>query len=124
MAERYYVNLWDKITSYVYSMTDRHPKNNHLLGALLESPGKSERRVQGEALLDALGKTARWAGQELSLEATDDGWEIRIFSCYTTYHDDDGEEVYVPSPEIIITIPKDGAAEPSVVVKDPGERVA
>ena len=74
----------------------------------------SARRERGEALLTELGRTARWGGQEIELEALDDGWQLRIFSCYTTDHDEEGFAVYRPSDEIIIKIPSDSCEAPTI----------
>jgi len=31
----------------------------------------------------ALGNAGRWHGQELSVEPREDGWLIKVFSCYS-----------------------------------------
>ena len=61
-----------------------------------------------------LGKSARFCnGTELSLEATDAGWVIKVFSCFG-----DG-----PNNDIEILIPKDWKA-PVKVVRDQVGRMA
>ena len=67
------INLWECITS-----------------------SKLEGKIIREQLTE-LGNPARWNGQEISLRATEEGWKIRIFSCYS----DDN------NCEIVILIPKD-----------------
>lgn len=54
----------------------------------------------------ALSQSARFGGQELSLEPKPEGWVLKVFSCY-----DDHEYV------IEILIPKD-QTEPVKVLKD------
>lgn len=57
--------------------------------------------------LRELGETARWHGQELSLQPTEEGWLIKVFSCFS----EDG----VTGIEILI--PKDHR-EPTKILKD------
>jgi hypothetical protein len=62
--------------------------------------------------LSKLALNARLPGQELSLEATDEGWVVRIFSCYDgePEFDDEGYVTRRESmPAFVLTIPKDGA---------------
>lgn len=47
----------------------------------------------------ALENSARWNGQEISVTPTEDGWLIKVFSCY-------GED---RSDDIEILIPKQGS---------------
>lgn len=67
MTERTNINLWSAMVT-LESQTARgghpHPKVT-------------------EENLRELSHTARWGGQELSVEASDEGWIINVFSCYS-----------------------------------------
>lgn len=63
-------------------------------------------RVTSEDLR-TLGQAARFYRQELSVEVTEDGWLLRLFSCDVECYGD----------EVVILIPKDGR-EPVEVKKD------
>ena len=96
MTERNYINLWSALVT-LESQTTRgeHPST----------------RVT-EDNLGELGRTARWNGQELSIEASDEGWVLKVFSCYS---EGDGTEIK-------ILIPKDWR-EPVKVLKDRTGRI-
>ena len=64
------INLWECITS-----------------------SKLEGKITEEQLAE-LGNSARWNGQEISLRATEEGWKIRVFSCYS--EDATGIEILIP----------------------------
>lgn len=89
MLDRTYANLWSCLTSAVY-----------------RRQGAPDER--GEELLTHLAHSARWGGQELELRVTEEGWEVRIFSCYE--RGESGEE------EIILTIPRDHQLQPRLQV--------
>lgn len=60
------------------------------------------------SLLEDLSRCTRWDGQELSLESSNAGWIIKVFSCYGEgYHDS----------IIEILIPKDNT-KPAKILKD------
>jgi hypothetical protein len=59
----------------------------------------AEQRELAQSFKDNLGQTARWHGQEFSMEVKDDSWVITIFSCF-----DRGEG----EPDLLkLIIPKD-----------------
>lgn len=77
-------------------------------------PGEGRGPEVTSSDLTDLGKSARFcSGQELSLQATDAGWVIKVFSCY-------GEG---PQDDITILIPKDGRI-PVKVLKDQFGKIA
>jgi hypothetical protein len=83
------INLWECLTK-------------------LESLNAKDQYVNPKVTDDdmvALGNSGRWHGQELSLEPREDGWLIKVFSCYS--------EDCVTGIEILI--PKDG---PVKILKD------
>lgn len=43
----------------------------------------------------ALTKSARFGGQELTVRATDEGWLIKVFSCYDN-HDNCSVQILIP----------------------------
>jgi hypothetical protein len=45
--------------------------------------------------ITALGNSTRWHGQEFSVQATDDGWLIKVFSCYSDGCPE-GVEILIP----------------------------
>jgi hypothetical protein len=63
------INLWELITSAAHH-DDR--------------PG--DHNINQQHLTD-LAQSARFSGQELSIEATEDGWLIEVFSCYESKTD-------------------------------------
>ena len=85
------VNLWEALTS-------------------LETIGRREekypQRVFQEQLCE-LGKAARFHMQEITLEATEEGWLIKVFGCDSAA---DGFDIH-------ILIPKD-YRQPTKVIKD------
>lgn len=93
------INVWELLTAAEYTHR-RHPDD-----------------ARGPKITDAdlgtLSAAGRFNGQELSLEATDAGWVIKVFSCY-------GEG---PNNDIEILIPKDGRT-PVKVVRDQWGRIA
>jgi hypothetical protein len=92
----HYVNVWDLLTDI-----PTEPCRE-----LLES-----RRAQGQSVKDKMNASARIFGQEMSLEATDSGWVIKVFSCFT----DKGGE----SPDLIrVEIPKDRTQKIRVYSKE------
>ena len=98
------INLWESITA---------AEQNHRCdeeGRELKSCGP---RVSGEDLSE-LGNTGRWNGQELTVEATPEGWKIRVFSCYSDCSNHD---------EVVILIPKNHQ-EPVKILKDQIGRIA
>ena len=90
--KRLFTNLWEALT---HRSTCEHRGDHH--------------QAEDNELLTALGRSARWGGQELSLEATTEGWEIKVFSCYGG-----GCSNCDPDLEIVITIPKDRRRTPRV----------
>lgn len=90
MADQTHVNLWECLTS-----TERNHRKD-ICGPKVTSE-----------LLMALGRSARFHMQEISLDVTEEGWQIKIFGCDPQDYGD----------EIIILIPKD-ATEPVKVRKD------
>lgn len=77
------INLWEAITAAEIN----HKK-------LME--GKDPRAYGPEVSTDqvtALSRSARWSGQELSIEPTEEGWLIKVFSCYDSV---DGIEILIP----------------------------
>jgi hypothetical protein len=95
MAES--INLWTALTAAEYNTRKD-------IG-----PGP---RVSSQDLID-LGRSARFDMQELSLEATDDGWLIKLFPAQ-------GEDY---CGEVAILVPKDGLL-PVRVLKDEVGRIA
>lgn len=75
-------NLWEAL-GRIESSKENHPGN--------EKAGQ---------LLSALSDQTYWGGQEISLEA-DDGWVVRVFSCYD--RDTGAGEV-----EIVLRVPQQG----------------
>ena len=69
------INLWECLTSI---------KNNSCVGEISK-------------YIRELCETSRWCGQGISLEPTEAGWILRVFSCCS----DDN------SYEVVILIPKD-----------------
>ena len=51
-------------------------------------------RVTSEDV-NALSKSARFGGQELNVRATEAGWLIKVFSCYSD-HDDNSVQILIP----------------------------
>ena len=85
------INLWECLTS----LESIHRRDKYC------SP-----RVMDEDI-SALSLSSRYYGQELSVQATDEGWLIKVFSCYS-----DG------CPEgIEILIPKD-RLQPAKILLD------
>jgi hypothetical protein len=75
------VNLWDLLTDL--------PVSEHSPQAV------EERLAAGQRVKDLLNRSNRISGQEFSLYVSDQGWTIKVFSCF-------GE-----SPLIEVYIPKD-----------------
>jgi hypothetical protein len=92
------INLWEAMTA---------TETNHR-----REPDTARGPVITGSDLAELGAAARWGGQELSVEATEHGWTLRVFSCY------DG-----PFDGIEILIPKDGRT-PVKIVKDEWGKIA
>ena len=86
-------NLWEALT-HIAACARRHPTQQE----------------QDDSVLVALSQATRWSGQELSLEANDEGWVIRVFSCYSG----SGCPNCDPDLEIVLTIPKDRRTPPRV----------
>lgn len=80
------INLWEAITA--------SQQNSRLFdeGRELRALGP---RVSGQDI-DDLNKSARWNGQELSVTPNEDGWIIKVFSCYTDHSDQSGIEILIP----------------------------
>lgn len=91
-----HINLWEALTT----LESRHARGEYI------SP-----KVTEEDII-ALGTAGRWNGQELSLEASEEGWIIKVFSCYS--------EDFVT--EVKILIPKD-LNKPVKILKDRSGRV-
>lgn len=79
------INLWEAI-SHLTQCKDR--------------PASS--REQAGEIQAALGDASSMAGQELSLEATEDGWVIEVHSCYE-------------SGKVRLLVPKDRGAKVRVL---------
>jgi len=95
------INLWECLTA---------AETNHRR----DPEGARGPKVTTEDLT-ALGRAARLGGgQELSLEVTETGWLIKVFSCY-----EDGPS----DADITIAIPKDGRT-PIKVLKDQFGKIA
>ena len=78
------VNLWECITACCVNQ-DRE-RRDFPLAALGAEIHKEDLRN--------FAKSARWGGQELSLTATEEGWLIKIFSCYDKHNH--GIEILIP----------------------------
>ena len=88
MAEPIRINLWELLThASTCPDTPRHYREEY------------------EKIQRALGKSARWNGQEITLESVPEGWIIEVSSCYSDRFP--GDEVG-DSPKIVVTIPKNG----------------
>jgi hypothetical protein len=88
------INLWEAMTA---AETNHRREPDTARGPQITSSDLAD-----------LGMAARFGGgQELSLQATDAGWVIKVFSCY-------GEG---PQDDIEILIPKDGRT-PVKIVRD------
>ena len=77
----------------------------------LNKKGDSPVKVSEDDLI-ALGKNTRTWHQELSLQATEKGWVIRVFSCEMDCYGD----------EVVILIPSDHK-EPVKILKDTVGRI-
>lgn len=90
MADTTYINLWEAMTN----LESRNSRGEHT------TPKVTEDNMM------ALGQSARWGGQELAIQVTEEGWLIKIFSCYSD--DNTGIEILIPKKHL----------EPVKVVKD------
>lgn len=87
------INLWEAMTA---------AETNHR-----REPETARGPEVTETDLQELSRSARFSGQELSLQATEQGWVLKVFSC-------DSDRV---QDEIEILIPKDGII-PVKIVRD------
>lgn len=86
------VNLWEGITA---AASNRKAFDE-------DRPLKALGPKVTTADLENLSKSARTNGQELSVEASEEGWIIKVFSCYDTDN------------KISILIPKESTASPFI----------
>ena len=97
MADSNRINLWECLTGRVYS----------------KNIGEYSRQ-QGQKFLKRLALTSRFPGQEIALKVLEDGWQITIFSSYTTDYDERGDIIHTPVDEILIHIPSDLGKPPTI----------
>lgn len=95
-----YVQLWDLLT-YLPIGSDEHVQIKC-----------EEQRRKGNDVKRNLNKTARYHGQEFDLTVTDEGWEIRIFSCTG------GEDLCDETDLVKLVIPKDRSKAIRVITKE------
>ena len=104
-----YVQLWDLLTHLPVGPVEyQHIKCE-------------EQRIRGHKVKYNLNGAARWYGQEFDLKITDEGWEIRVFSCMG------GEDLCSEIDLVKLVIPKDKSKAIRVITKEgleQGERVA
>lgn len=79
------INLWEAITSSQLNWDKfRQGKEPRAIG-----PDVTSDDVQ------ALSKSTRFYGQELNVRATEEGWLIKVFSCYDS-HDESSVQILIP----------------------------
>ena len=79
------INLWEAITSC---------ELNHQKFDKDQEPRSYGPRVTSDDVT-ALSKSSRFGGQELSVWATEEGWLIKVFSCYD-FHEDFSVQIMIP----------------------------
>ena len=96
------INLWEAITAAELNWQ----KFDKGLEPRALGPRVKDTDVSG------LSKSARWGGQELNVRATEEGWLIKVFSCYEL----------MDEYSIQILIPKD-SSKPAKIIKDRNGRI-
>lgn len=79
------INIWEAITA---------AESNHNKLDNNKEPRCYGPRVSGEDV-SALSKSARFGGQEMTVRATEEGWLIKVFSCYES-HDNCSVQIMIP----------------------------
>lgn len=93
------VHLWDLLTDVPAGKTSLEERCER-------------RRELGMRAKNKLNVAARVHGQEMALHATEDGWDLEVFSCF----EEDGSR-----PILTLSIPTDKSMP--IRVEAPGERV-